>query len=186
MSDATKPKLRGTGCFDNEFKTQEIAHGTGGGCKGAECSLINGETVVQSCSVNSDTVVCSNGIYGAERCMENYGTFPEDTTPVEEHKPSAVRYLMLLLFSLSTMMNGFQWIQYSVITSIIMCYYDVSVTAVNWTSVLFMLMYIPFNFPVIHLMNNKGLRYTLILGAAGNCLTWKWSWLSHSFSSCEQ
>lgn len=79
------------------------------------------------------------------------------------------RFLIIILFSLFSMSNAFQWIQYAIITNIISSYYNVSNLAVNWTSVIFMAVYIPGIIPASWLLNRKGLRFCVLLGSFGNC-----------------
>lgn len=63
------------------------------------------------------------------------------------------RWVILLLFSISSTLNGFQWIQYSIISNIIQRYYNVSSELVNWMSMIYMVAYIPFTFPSVWFMN---------------------------------
>lgn len=77
------------------------------------------------------------------------------------------RCLVLALFCVLSMMNAFQWIQYAIITNIIVKYYGVSEIAVNWTSVCYMLIYIPGIIPASWVLNKKGLRFCVIIGAVG-------------------
>lgn len=80
------------------------------------------------------------------------------------------RYLMLFLFALCSMMNGFPQFQYTVVADIVACYYGVGVSDINWTCVIYMVLFLPFVFPVMYLMDKKGLRITLIIGALLNCI----------------
>jgi len=57
------------------------------------------------------------------------------------------RWPMLLLFVLCSMANAVQWIQYSIISNVIMKFYDVSSFAVDFTSIVYMVSYIPLIFP---------------------------------------
>lgn len=77
------------------------------------------------------------------------------------------RWAMLSIFVLVSTSNAFQWIQFSIITSIIMRYYDVDSTTVDWTSLVYMIVYIPLIFPGAWIMDKMGLRWTLIFGALG-------------------
>jgi len=49
--------------------------------------------------------------------------------------------------------NSMQWIQYSIISNIITKYYDVSDYAVDMTSMIYMITYIPLIFPASYLLN---------------------------------
>jgi len=57
------------------------------------------------------------------------------------------RWLMLVLFVLCSMINAVQWIQYSIISNVIIKFYKVSSFAVDFTSIVYMVTYIPLIFP---------------------------------------
>lgn len=57
------------------------------------------------------------------------------------------RWPMLLLFVLCSMANAIQWIQYSIIPTVIMNFYNVSSFTVDLTSIVYMITYIPLIFP---------------------------------------
>ncbi|XP_068085822.1 uncharacterized MFS-type transporter C09D4.1 isoform X3 [Anabrus simplex] len=76
------------------------------------------------------------------------------------------RWLMLALFVLTSSANASHWLQYSIITNIMMRFYGVSSLAINWTSMVYMAAYIPLVFPASWLLDRKGLRVTLLAGAA--------------------
>nr|XP_042910306.1 feline leukemia virus subgroup C receptor-related protein 1 isoform X2 [Parasteatoda tepidariorum] len=80
------------------------------------------------------------------------------------------RFLMLFVFMLCSMMNGVPQYQYTVVADIISCYYGVSLNDVNWASVVYMVAFLPLVFPVMYLMDTKGLRITLVLGGVLNFL----------------
>ncbi|XP_067312358.1 heme transporter FLVCR2 [Pseudorasbora parva] len=83
------------------------------------------------------------------------------------------RWLILLLFSSYSLCNAFQWIQYGIINNIFMKFYSVSSFAVDWLSMVYMLTYIPFIFPVTWLLERKGLRMIALFAAFINCAgTW--------------
>lgn len=83
------------------------------------------------------------------------------------------RWVILLLFSSYSLCNAFQWIQYGIINNIFMKFYQVSSFAVDWLSMVYMLTYIPFIFPVTWLLERKGLRVVALLAASINCAgTW--------------
>ncbi|XP_028850079.1 choline/ethanolamine transporter flvcr2a isoform X2 [Denticeps clupeoides] len=83
------------------------------------------------------------------------------------------RWLVVLLFSSYSLCNAFQWIQYGIINNIFTKFYGVSSFAVDWLSMVYMLTYIPFIFPVTWLLDRKGLRAVALLANAVNCLgTW--------------
>lgn len=80
------------------------------------------------------------------------------------------RFAVLAVFSLYSLVNAFQWIQYSIITNIFMEYYKVSSTTIDWLSVVYMVAYVPLIFPATWLLDKKGLRMTAFLGAGLNAL----------------
>ncbi|RXN26167.1 feline leukemia virus subgroup C receptor-related 2-like protein [Labeo rohita] len=83
------------------------------------------------------------------------------------------RWLIVFLFSSYSLCNAFQWIQYGIINNIFMKFYSVSSFAVDWLSMIYMLTYIPFIFPVTWLLERKGLRVIALFAAAINCVgTW--------------
>lgn len=79
------------------------------------------------------------------------------------------RFLVLAVFSLYSLVNAFQWIQYSIITNVFMDFYGVSSDRVDWLSIVYMVAYVPLIFPATWLLDRKGLRLTALLGAGLNC-----------------
>lgn len=83
------------------------------------------------------------------------------------------RWAIVFLFSSYSLSNAYQWIQYGIISNIMMKFYNVDAMAVDWLSMVYMLTYIPFIFPVTWLLDKKGLRVTALLASALNCAgTW--------------
>lgn len=85
-------------------------------------------------------------------------------------KPSARRYLMLALFCLNSFANGFQWIYLSALSEPLRLYYRTSRMAINWTSMVYMLAYIPLTPPACWLFGKLGLRPTVLVGSLGTGL----------------
>ncbi|KAL1129552.1 hypothetical protein AAG570_012497 [Ranatra chinensis] len=77
---------------------------------------------------------------------------------------------MLALFSLASMCNATHWIQYSIIAHIVAKYYNVSLLLINWTSMIFMAVYIPLVFPATWLIERWGLRFAMITGTVMLCV----------------
>ncbi|KYQ47928.1 putative MFS-type transporter C09D4.1, partial [Trachymyrmex zeteki] len=84
------------------------------------------------------------------------------------------RWLILTLFVVYSASNAMQWIEYSIITNIVAKYYNVSDYVVDMTSMIYMITYIPLIFPASYLLDNFGLRWTVIVGALGTTIG---SWL---------
>lgn len=79
------------------------------------------------------------------------------------------RFAVLAVFSLYSLVNAFQWIQYSSITSVFTRFYGVSSDKVDWLSIVYMVAYVPLIFPATWLLDRRGLRLTALLGAGFNC-----------------
>nr|XP_023668672.1 feline leukemia virus subgroup C receptor-related protein 2-like isoform X2 [Paramormyrops kingsleyae]XP_023668673.1 feline leukemia virus subgroup C receptor-related protein 2-like isoform X2 [Paramormyrops kingsleyae] len=83
------------------------------------------------------------------------------------------RWVIVFLFSTYSLCNAFQWIQYGIISNIFMKFYKVDSFTVDWMSMVYMMTYIPFIFPVTWLLDKKGLRVIALAGTAANCMgTW--------------
>lgn len=102
----------------------------------------------------------------------NGSTSLEDcsTQPAQEIKVYKKRWLILILFVVYSASNSMQWIEYSIITNIVMKYYGVSDYTVDMTSMIYMITYIPLIFPASYLLDAFGLRCTVIVGALGTAL----------------
>ncbi|XP_043277297.1 feline leukemia virus subgroup C receptor-related protein 2 isoform X2 [Venturia canescens] len=94
----------------------------------------------------------------------------ERTSLVVETKLYKRRWLVLAIFVVYSASNSMQWIQYSIINNIITRYYGVSDFAVNMTSMIYMITYIPFVFPASYFLDKFGLRYAALFGAVGTAL----------------
>ncbi|XP_022919007.1 uncharacterized MFS-type transporter C09D4.1-like [Onthophagus taurus] len=94
-------------------------------------------------------------------------------TTEDNCKTYKIRWLILILFVLYSASNSLQWIQYSIIANVIVKFFDVSSVAVDWTSMIFMILYIPFVFPASMILDKFGLRKTVLLGTIGTTIgTW--------------
>ncbi|XP_045470838.1 uncharacterized MFS-type transporter C09D4.1 [Harmonia axyridis] len=89
---------------------------------------------------------------------------------IEPLKDYKIRWFILTLFVLFSAANSMQWIQYSIIANVITEYYNVSTIWVDWTSIIYMVLYIPFIFPGSYLLDKLGLRIAIILGISGTCI----------------
>ncbi|XP_018047471.1 PREDICTED: uncharacterized MFS-type transporter C09D4.1 isoform X1 [Atta colombica] len=92
----------------------------------------------------------------------------------KEIKVYKKRWLILTLFVVYSASNAMQWIEYSIITNIVVKYYNVLDYVVDMTSMIYMITYIPLIFPASYLLDNFGLRWTVIVGALGTAIG---SWL---------
>ncbi|XP_074548512.1 choline/ethanolamine transporter flvcr2a isoform X3 [Halichoeres trimaculatus] len=96
-----------------------------------------------------------------------------DSSPALETRLYKKRWAIVLLFSSYSLSNAYQWIQYGIISNIMTKFYSVEAFAIDWLSMVYMLTYIPFIFPVTWLLDKKGLRVMALLANALNCAgTW--------------
>lgn len=63
------------------------------------------------------------------------------------------RWVMLVLFVIYSASNSLQWTQYTIIQDIVVKYYDVPSTVVSWTSMVYMITYVPLIFPASWLLD---------------------------------
>ncbi|KAH9631634.1 hypothetical protein HF086_006626 [Spodoptera exigua] len=68
-----------------------------------------------------------------------------------------IRWLVLFVFVFNSASNSMQWIQYTIIQDAIVKYYDVSSIQVYWTSMIYMITYIPLIFPASFLLDKTEL-----------------------------
>ena len=86
----------------------------------------------------------------AENGGEN-GNNPEIT----QYQAYPIRWLILFLFVMYSTSNAFQWTQLVIITNILEKYYQVPTIAVSWTSMIYMVTYIPLIFPASWFLQKK-------------------------------
>ena len=86
----------------------------------------------------------------------------QEKVATEEQAPEAARYqvygirwFILFLFVMYSTSNAFQWTQLVIITNILEHYYQVKTLAVSWTSMIFMVTYIPLIFPASWFLQKK-------------------------------
>ncbi|KAM9842366.1 choline/ethanolamine transporter flvcr2a isoform 2-T2 [Aulostomus maculatus] len=90
--------------------------------------------------------------------------------PLMETKLYKRRWVMLFLFSIYSMSNAVMWLQFGIISNIIMRFYNISALAIDWLSMIYFLTYIPLILPVMWLLDNRGLRDVVVVGSAFNCI----------------
>lgn len=77
---------------------------------------------------------------------------PSKKAPVE-YVQYPVRWVVLFIFVLYSSSNSMQWIQYSIIQDAVVKYYEVDSITVYWTSMIYMITYIPLIFPASWLLD---------------------------------
>ncbi|PZC72144.1 heme transporter FLVCR2 isoform X1 [Helicoverpa armigera] len=80
------------------------------------------------------------------------------------------RWVILCMFVIYSASNSMQWTQYTIIQDIIMKYYGVTGNVVSWTSMVYMITYVPLIFPGSWFLDKTNLRVTTIIGSFGTCL----------------
>ncbi|KAJ8947408.1 hypothetical protein NQ318_009614 [Aromia moschata] len=94
----------------------------------------------------------------------------EEQSAETEIKIYRIRWLILGLFVAYSASNAMPWLQFSIIADVVVRYYGVSTTWVDWTSIIYMALYIPFIFPGSYLLEKLGMRKAVITGMLGTCL----------------
>lgn len=87
-----------------------------------------------------------------------------------ETRLSRRRLAVLAVFSCYSLVNAFQWIQYSILSNVFVHFYGVSFTEIDWLSMVYMVAYVPLILPATWLLDARGLRLTALLGAGLNAL----------------
>lgn len=75
------------------------------------------------------------------------GHTPFDQNSVEVVKAFNSRWYILAVYVYYATISCFQWVEYSIVSNIVMRYYQVSLSAVDWTGVMFMIVWPIFVFP---------------------------------------
>ncbi|KAM5164882.1 choline/ethanolamine transporter FLVCR1 [Mantella aurantiaca] len=134
---------------------------------------LNGHTLAKeaegglaSPSSNGEVSVC----VGGGRQDERQAMLPGEAPPVPETRLYRRRFAVLAVFSLYSLVNAFQWIHYSILSSIFTGFYGVSYLDIDWLSMVYMVAYVPLIFPATWLLDTRGLRLTALLGSGLNCL----------------
>ncbi|NXE47526.1 FLVC1 protein, partial [Casuarius casuarius] len=87
-----------------------------------------------------------------------------------ETRLSLRRLAVLAVFSSYSLVNAFQWIQYSILSNVFVRFYGVSFAHIDWLSMVYMVAYVPLILPATWLLDARGLRLTALLGAGLNAL----------------
>lgn len=78
------------------------------------------------------------------------------------------RWLVLLLFSIYSGTNAFNWIQYPIISNVVTKFYNVTEERIDWMSLVYMWVYVPLVFPVTFLLERTGLRIIALIACLLN------------------
>ena len=117
--------------------------------------------------------VISNHHLAEQDIKENMGTDDKNEKNLNVDFQYVVytrRWLILFLFVMYSASNAFQWTELVIISNVIEKYYNVSTLTVTWTSMIYMVTYIPLIFPASWFLQKKGLRLSVIIGSLGTCI----------------
>eukprot|EP00439_Symbiodinium_sp_Y106_P078055 s1237_g16.t2 len=89
---------------------------------------------------------------------------PAEEAVLPTWRADPARWRMLLLYMFGCMSNQAIWIGFAPIESDVMTEYGVSATFVNFLSMIFMIVYLPANFPASYAMDVLGCRWALLVG----------------------
>ncbi|KAI0211863.1 Solute carrier family 49 member A3 [Lamellibrachia satsuma] len=90
-------------------------------------------------------------------------SYPE--TPSSGYRVYKRRWLVLAVVALLNISNGMLWITFSPIADVTAAYYDVGDMAVNWLSLIFLVVCIPLGLFAAWLLDTLGLRTGIVLAA---------------------
>lgn len=65
------------------------------------------------------------------------------------------RWIVLAIYIAYAAINAMQWFEYSVIANIVTKYYSVDSLAVDWTSIIYMALYMPMVIPASYFIEKK-------------------------------
>ncbi|XP_050512594.1 uncharacterized MFS-type transporter C09D4.1-like isoform X1 [Diabrotica virgifera virgifera] len=90
-------------------------------------------------------------------------------TKLRSEKPDIrvywTRWMILFIYNMCACLSTFQWIQYSIITNVVLKYYHVSESEVDWSAMSFSAMWPLTFFPVCYIIDKTGLRVAALIGA---------------------
>ncbi|CAE8603411.1 unnamed protein product [Polarella glacialis] len=91
-----------------------------------------------------------------------------ETAEVPRWRASGERWAMLAIFCVTSMSNQAIWIGFAPIQREVMEAYGVSAGWVNFQALVFMILYLPANFPASYMMDTYGCRFALTIGSTLN------------------
>lgn len=103
-------------------------------------------SVVKDKNVNTTNEEPAWSTYTSPKKMEGVMEYVAADSIVK-YNVYRTRWLMLGLFVLYSSSNSMQWMQYTIIQDVIVKYYNVPSTLVSWTSMIYMITYVPLIFP---------------------------------------
>ncbi|CAB3239531.1 unnamed protein product [Arctia plantaginis] len=112
---------------------------------------------------------------------ENMWFLPPEDPP--QFKPEKTRWAILAMFILLSATNSMQWVEYTIISNIVVEYYQIPSTLVSWTSMVYMITYVPLILPGSYILDKTGTHQNKSYYQPKICLlSFIMSWESHAAS----
>ncbi|CAI9738735.1 solute carrier family 49 member A3-like isoform X1 [Octopus vulgaris] len=92
------------------------------------------------------------------------------TPKMDKYKVYKQRWYILAVISVINFSNSVIWITFSPVADVTTRYFNITITQVNWLSLVYLIATVPFGIAAIWLMDSVGLRSSIILSALLNCL----------------
>jgi fucose permease len=73
---------------------------------------------------------------------------------------------MLAIFSLNSAVTNYMWIMSAIIADLMVCYYGITETQLNFTTTSYMIVYLVLGLPSAWFMDKYGLRLPMVLTSA--------------------
>ncbi|KAJ3606185.1 hypothetical protein NHX12_025706 [Muraenolepis orangiensis] len=128
------------------------------------------DLAAKSMAPGLDSIEWSPGPSGGSISISSRDLGDDRLVPIAETKLYLRRWVMLLLFSGVSASNSFMWLQYGIVSNIFVRFYDVDSLAIDWLSMIYLLTYVPLILPVLWLLDRRGVRDVVLVGAAFNCI----------------
>ena len=110
-----------------------------------------------------------------DRSLLNSTSDEAITSPLFKKAPR--RWLVIFAFALSNAMNAYLWISFAPIANVAASRFNVSVNAINWLSLSYMLLYGPGAIVSIFVTERFGMKTLLLAAATTNCIAAVIRWL---------
>lgn len=101
---------------------------------------------------------------------KNGVTLPSPAVAAAAIKTYRWRWVVLGIFTLNQAVCNYIWIMSASVADLMVCYYGVSETLVNFTTTSYMMMYLVLMWPATWLMDKYGLRLPAVLASASSAL----------------
>ncbi|XP_038626104.1 solute carrier family 49 member A3 [Tachyglossus aculeatus] len=97
-------------------------------------------------------------------------TTPEDGRKLSHFKTYKRRWFLLLVICLLNCSNAMLWLTFAPVASTIADYFHLSINQINWLSLVYLVMSIPFGMGATWILDSMGLRCSILLSAWFNLI----------------